>query len=176
MDARKTCQLATLRKYGLLVVTFMICARSASVREPRTSDIQISGREIALQLRHFKKSDTCVVPRIALRVPITNDADGIGLLLWRSASAAARSGQLFPDRTLRKATSAATLLQVVASALAETGTLAPCSAMCLSGRNQGPTVQQQHQQQQQPTRVADAGQPYGVSDSPFPFKLVYGPQ
>ena len=51
-----------------------------------------------------------------------------------------------------------------------------CSAMCLSGRNQGPTVQQQHQQQQQPTRVADAAQLYGVSDSPFPFKWVCGPQ
>ena len=51
-----------------------------------------------------------------------------------------------------------------------------CSAMCLSGRNQGPTVQQQHQQQQQPTRVSDAAQLYGVSDSPFPFKWVCGPQ
>ena len=50
-----------------------------------------------------------------------------------------------------------------------------CSAKCLSGRNQGPTVQQQHQQQQ-PTRVANAAQPYGVSDSPFPFKWVCGPQ
>ena len=51
-----------------------------------------------------------------------------------------------------------------------------CSAICLSGRNQGPTVQQQHQQQPQPTRVADAAQLYGVSDSPFPFKWVCGPQ
>ena len=125
VDARKACQLATLREYGLLVVTFLICARPASVRELLTSDIQISRREIALQLRHFKYSDTGVVLRIALRVPITNDADGIGLLLRRLASAAPRSGQLFPDRTLRKAASAATLSRFVASALAETGTLAP---------------------------------------------------
>lgn len=114
-----------MRSHGLLALNFLICARPASVRELLATDVRIKEDVIEVQLRRFKYAETGVVPRIALRIPLTGPYDEIGQLFSRLVTSAPPSGFIFPDCTRRKSAPASFLGRAMSALIAETGTIAP---------------------------------------------------
>lgn len=87
--------------------------------------MRIQEHVVEVQLRRFKYAETGVVPRIALRIPVTGPQDDVAQLFRPLASAAPPSGFLFPDCTRRKSAPASFLGRAMSALIAETGTIAP---------------------------------------------------
>lgn len=122
-DAMSTA-VAAMRSLGLLAVNFLICARPGSVREILATDVRVGDAVVELQLRTFKYAETGVVPRIALRVPVSSPVD-VRVSFCRLLQAAPPSGYLFPDVSGRKPSPAALLNRAVHFLVAETQTVPP---------------------------------------------------
>lgn len=116
-----------LRANGLLALNFLLCARPASIRELMTGDVRFlaQGPRIEITLRRFKYGETGVVPRIAIRVPIVDDADPVAALLRRLVAAAPASQFLFPGVRNDEPVLASLLNRITSSLIAQTGTVAP---------------------------------------------------
>lgn len=114
-----------LRRFGLLALTFLLCARPGSTRELQAQDVDPHPEVVAVQMRRVKYAETGVVPRIAMRIPLTSLSDPIRMLLRFFSSLAPPSGYLFPDRSNLNAASPAFLAQAVSTAFTATAPRAP---------------------------------------------------
>jgi integrase len=61
---------AHLQYWGLVALGFLLCSRPTAVRLLERDDVDVQLHAITLQMRIFKGSETGVVPRVAIRIPI----------------------------------------------------------------------------------------------------------
>lgn len=117
----------SLRANGLVALNFLLCARPATVRTMRVTDVRILPDAIDVQLRHFKYSETGLIPRLSLRIPTAtglNTADPVRILLERLTALESPSGLLFPGPRGKPAT-ARMLAVTIHNLLRDTNTLPP---------------------------------------------------
>lgn len=122
---RQRTSLTSLRNYSMVAITFLLCARPGSVRDLKVHDVRIGRKEVGVQLRRFKYSESGLVPLIALRIPVRGLEDPFSILFRRLTQAASPNGFLFPSRARSQGATAQLMSNTVAASLADTGTLPP---------------------------------------------------